>query len=71
MDYKIFIPVLVSFALSAIMGPSDNSCTEEPEVGQTEREEDRRAFEKSRNANYGRRDHPAQYTDYIAVLHQK
>ena len=72
MDYKIFIPVLVSFALSAIMGPVIIPCTEEPEDGADgERGRSKRAFEKSWNANYGRRDHPAQYTDYFVALHQK
>ena len=72
MDYKIFIPVLVSFALSAIMGPVIIPVLRNLKMGQTEREEGvKDASEKSRNANYGRRDHPAQYTDYFVVLHQK
>ena len=59
MDYKIFIPVLMSFALSAIMGPVIIPVLEEPEDGaDRERGRSKIAFEKGRNANYGRRDHP-------------
>ena len=39
MDYKIFIPVLVSFALSAIMGPVIIPVLRNLKMGQTEREE--------------------------------
>ena len=39
MDYKIFIPVLVSFALSAIMGPGIIPVLRNLKMGQTEREE--------------------------------
>ena len=39
MDYKIFIPVLVSFALSAIMGPVISPVLRNLKMGQTEREE--------------------------------
>ena len=39
MDYKIFIPVLVSFALSAIMGPVIIPILRNLKMGQTEREE--------------------------------
>lgn len=39
MDYKIFIPVLVSFALSAIMGPVIIPVLKNLKMGQTEREE--------------------------------
>lgn len=39
MDYKIFIPVLVSFALSAIMGPVIIPVLRNMKMGQTEREE--------------------------------
>ena len=39
MDYKIFIPVLVSFALSAIMGPVIIPVLRTLKMGQTEREE--------------------------------
>ena len=39
MDYKIFIPVLVSFALSAIMGPVIIPVLRSLKMGQTEREE--------------------------------
>ena len=38
MDYKIFIPVLVSFALSAIMGPVIIPVLRNLKMGQTERE---------------------------------
>ena len=38
MDYKIFIPVLVSFALSAIMGPVIIPVLRNLNMGQTERE---------------------------------
>ena len=39
MDYKIFIPVLVSFALSAIIGPVIIPVLRNLKMGQTEREE--------------------------------
>ena len=39
MDYKIFIPVLVSFALCAIMGPVIIPVLRNLKMGQTEREE--------------------------------
>ena len=39
MDYNIFIPVLVSFALSAIMGPVIIPVLRNLKMGQTEREE--------------------------------
>ena len=39
MDYKIFIPVVVSFALSAIMGPVIIPVLRNLKMGQTEREE--------------------------------
>lgn len=39
MDYKIFIPVLVSFALSVIMGPVIIPVLRNLKMGQTEREE--------------------------------
>ena len=39
MEYKIFIPVLVSFALSAIMGPVIIPVLRNLKMGQTEREE--------------------------------
>ena len=39
MDYKIFIPILVSFALSAIMGPVIIPVLRNLKMGQTEREE--------------------------------
>ena len=39
MDYKIFIPVLVSFALSAVMGPVIIPVLRNLKMGQTEREE--------------------------------
>lgn len=39
MDYKIFIPVLVSFELSAIMGPVIIPVLRNLKMGQTEREE--------------------------------
>lgn len=39
MDYKIFIPVLVSFTLSAIMGPVIIPVLRNLKMGQTEREE--------------------------------
>ena len=28
MDYKVFIPVLISFVLSVILGPSCDTCTQ-------------------------------------------
>ena len=39
MDYKIFIPVLVSFVLSVIMGPLIIPILRKLKMGQTEREE--------------------------------
>ena len=39
MDYKVFIPVLISFALSAIMGPVIIPILRRMKMGQTEREE--------------------------------
>ena len=39
MDYKVFIPVLISFALSAIMGPVIIPILRKMKMGQTEREE--------------------------------
>lgn len=39
MDYKIFIPILVSFAISAIMGPVIIPVLRNLKMGQTEREE--------------------------------
>lgn len=39
MDYKIFIPVLISFALSVIMGPLIIPILRKLKMGQTEREE--------------------------------
>ena len=39
MDYKIFVPVLISFALSVIMGPVVIPILRKLKMGQTEREE--------------------------------
>lgn len=39
MDYKIFVPVLISFALSAVMGPIIIPVLRRLKMGQTEREE--------------------------------
>ena len=39
MDYKVFIPVLISFALSVIMGPLIIPVLRKLKMGQTEREE--------------------------------
>lgn len=39
MDYKVFIPVLISFALSVIMGPVIIPLLRKLKMGQTEREE--------------------------------
>ena len=39
MDYKMVIPVLVSFALSVIMGPVVIPILRKLKMGQTEREE--------------------------------
>lgn len=39
MDYKVFIPVLVAFALSAVMGPVIIPVLRKLKMGQTEREE--------------------------------
>ena len=39
MDYKVFIPVLISFALSVIMGPLIIPVLRRLKMGQTEREE--------------------------------
>lgn len=39
MDYKVFIPVFVSFALSAVMGPVIIPILRKLKMGQTEREE--------------------------------
>ncbi|MDO4311466.1 MAG: phospho-N-acetylmuramoyl-pentapeptide-transferase [Eubacteriales bacterium] len=39
MDYKVFIPVLVSFALSTVMGPVIIPILRKLKMGQTEREE--------------------------------
>ena len=39
MDYKIFVPVLISFALSAIMGPVVIPILRKLKMGQTERED--------------------------------
>ena len=37
MDYKVFIPVLISFALSVIMGPLIIPVLRRLKMGQTER----------------------------------
>lgn len=72
MDYKIFIPVLVSFALSAIMGPVIIPVLRNLKMGQTEREEGvKEHLKKAGTPTMGGVIHPAQYTDYFAVLHQK
>lgn len=39
MDYTIFIPVLISFALSVVMGPVIIPILRRLKMGQTEREE--------------------------------
>ncbi len=39
MDYKIFLPVLISFAISAVMGPVIIPVLRKLKMGQTEREE--------------------------------
>ena len=54
------------------MGPVIIPVLRKLKMGQTEREEGVKvASEESRDANHGRRDHPAQYTDYFPVLYQK
>ena len=39
MDYTVFIPVLIAFALSAVMGPVIIPILRRMKMGQTEREE--------------------------------
>ena len=39
MDYRIFLPVLISFAISAVMGPVIIPVLRKLKMGQTEREE--------------------------------
>ena len=60
MDYTIFLPVIIAFALSAVMVAFDHSGAEKTENGS-----DRTrgwcevSFEKSRNSDYGRSYDPA------------
>ena len=39
MDYTVFVPVLIAFALSAVMGPVIIPILRRMKMGQTEREE--------------------------------
>ena len=55
MDYTIFLPVIIAFALSAVMGPLIIPVLRRLKMDQTEREDG----EKSRNSDYGRSYDPA------------
>ena len=59
MDYTIFLPVIIAFALSAVMGPLIIPVLRRLKMDQTEREDGEVSFEKSRNSDYGRSYDPA------------
>ena len=70
MDYKLIVPVLISFALSLLMGTGRHSVSEKTKDG-TDRTGGRCTvtFEEGRNTDNGRCDHPwkciAHFSFYI------
>ena len=60
MDYTIFLPVIIAFALSAVMGPLIIPVLRRLKMDQTETQGwCEVSFEKSRNSDYGRSYDPA------------
>lgn len=72
MDYKMVIPVLVSFALSVIMGPVVIPILRKLKMGQTEREEGVQShLKESGDADNGRRDHSCEYRFDVSALYKR
>ena len=70
MDYTVFIPVLISFALSVIMGPVIIPVLRRLKMGQTEREDGVQShLKKGRHPDHGWCDHPSVDRDHICVLY--
>ena len=69
MDYTVFIPVLISFALSVIMGPVIIPVLRRLKMGQTEREDGVQShLKKAGTPDHGWCDHPSVDRDHIRVL---
>ena len=71
MDYTIFMPVLISFALSVVMGPVIIPILRKLKMGQTEREDGVQSHLKKRGLPLWERDHPACGGDHIRVLYSQ
>ena len=65
MEFHIVIPVLISFAISAVLGPVIIPFLRKLKMGQTERTE---PSEESRNPDYGRRDFSDIHDYYFIIL---
>ena len=70
MDYKVFIPVLISFALCVIMGPVIIPILRRLKMGQTEREDGVKSHLKKTGTPTMERHYTSEYCDYFCVLHQ-
>ena len=68
MDYEIVIPVLISFAISAILGPIVIPFLKRLKVGQTERKE---LESHLKNPDYGWTYDTGKYYHYLPVLCQR
>ena len=72
MDYKMVIPVLVSFALSVIMGPVVIPILRKLKMGQTEpRRRCAVTLKESGDADNGRRDHSCEYRFDVSDLYKR
>ena len=69
MDYTIFIPVLISFALSVVMGPVIIPILRRLKMGQTEREEGVKSHLKRRERYHGRGNHSYCCCGDLRILH--
>ena len=71
MDYTIFLPVLISFALSVIMGPLVIPVLRRMKMGQTEREEGVKShLKKAGHPHHGRGDHPDCRDGHVHLLYR-
>lgn len=68
MTYEIVLPVIIAFAISAVLGPIVIPFLRRLKVGQTERKELESHLKNERNAYYGRTHDIGEYRDHIPVL---
>ena len=71
MKYDIIVPALIAFGVSVILSPIIIPFLKKLKFGQFVRDDGPEShLKKSGTPTMGGFDHPVQYRDYIALLHQ-